>query len=144
MVMHAQGSSDKGSTAVLVSVIVPVFNCERFIEDCIDSIKSQSLTSFEALIIDDGSKDNSIQNAKSAIGDDSRFKIISHKTNRGLPAARNTGLKAAKGRYVWHVDGDDFLASWALEKAVARAEADAADVVLTAGRTFPGGRPVRR
>ena len=144
MAAPPEDAAENKNEIALVSVIVPVFNCERYIAECIKSIRSQTLTSFQALIIDDGCEDNSIQIAKDVIGDDHRFQIISHDKNRGLPTARNTGLKAARGRYVWHVDGDDFLASCALEKMVSRAEADAADIVMTAGRTFPGGRPVRR
>jgi glycosyltransferase involved in cell wall biosynthesis/Flp pilus assembly protein TadD len=135
---------DQNNETPMVSIIIPVFNIEMYIAECINSIKSQTLKNFEALLIDDASEDNSIKIAKSAIGNDQRFRIISHSENRGLPSARNTGLKSALGRYIWHVDGDDFLAEKALEKMVARAEADAADVVLGAGRTFPGGYPARQ
>jgi glycosyltransferase involved in cell wall biosynthesis/Flp pilus assembly protein TadD len=142
--MQLNSISTQNSETVLVSIIVPVYNIETYIAQCIASIKSQTLSNYEALLVDDGSEDNSIKIAKRVIGNDKRFKIIAHEQNRGLPAARNTGLRAARGRYVWHVDGDDFLAEWALEKMVARAETDAADVVLGAGRIFPGGQPVRR
>ena len=142
--MHLKEKSNQINEAALVSIIVPVYNVEAYIAQCIDSIKSQTLTNYEVLLVDDGSEDDSINIARRVIGNDNRFKIISHVRNRGLPSARNTGLRAARGRYVWHVDGDDFLAEWALEKMVARAEADAADVVLGAGCIFPGGQPVRR
>lgn len=91
-----------------VSVIVPVYNVEKYIFKCINSIKNQSLRDFECLIIDDGSKDNSISIAKELILDDNRFTILT-KNNGGLSDARNYGLKYAKGEYVCFVDSDDYI-----------------------------------
>lgn len=91
-----------------ISVIVPVYNVEKYIEKCISSIKMQTFTDFECLIVDDGSKDNSIEIARQLIINDSRFKILS-KANGGLSDARNYGLKRAKGEYVCFIDSDDYI-----------------------------------
>ena len=91
-----------------VSVIVPVYNVEKYIEKCILSIKNQTLDDFECLIVDDGSKDNSVEIAKKLIEDDKRF-IILTKENGGLSDARNYGLEKAKGEYVCFIDSDDYV-----------------------------------
>ena len=79
-----------------VSVIVPVYNVERYIEKCLLSIKNQTLSDFECLIINDGTKDASIDVAKIVVGNDSRFKFFD-KENGGLSDARNFGVEKANG-----------------------------------------------
>lgn len=90
------------------SIIVPVYNVEDYIAKCLDSIKGQTLGDFECLIIDDGSKDKSIDIAETIIGDDERFKIY-HKENGGLSDARNFGMKKAIGEYLFFADSDDYI-----------------------------------
>ncbi|MDD6795965.1 MAG: glycosyltransferase [Clostridiaceae bacterium] len=90
-----------------ISVIVPVFKVEKYIEQCINSIINQSIKDIEIIIIDDESPDRSIEIVK-AINDD-RIKIINQK-NKGLSGARNTGIRAATGEYIAFVDSDDYLA----------------------------------
>lgn len=99
-----------------VSVIVPVYNVEKYIEKCIVSIKNQTLTDFECLIIDDGSPDNSVEVAKKVIGNDLRFIILS-KENGGLSDAKNFGKRAATGEYICFIDSDDYIDETCLEKA---------------------------
>lgn len=92
----------------LVSVIIPVYGVEKYIEKCIRSLLSQTFTNFEAIIVDDGSPDESINIARKVIGDDPRF-IILEKKNGGLASARNYGLDHAKGEYIAFVDSDDYV-----------------------------------
>ena len=92
----------------LVSVIVPVYNVEKYISKCLELVKEQTLTDFECLIIDDGTKDNSIEKAIKVIGDDERFKIY-HKVNGGLSDARNYGIDKATGEYLFFLDSDDYI-----------------------------------
>jgi len=99
-----------------ISVIVPVYKVEDYIEKCILSIKKQTLTDFECLIIDDGSPDNSIAVAKKVIGNDLRFVILS-KMNGGLSDAKNFGKRAAVGDYICFIDSDDYIEPTCLEKA---------------------------
>lgn len=90
------------------SIIVPIYNIERYIEKCIDSILSQTFTDFEIILVDDGSKDKSSEICDRIADKNNNVKVI-HKKNGGLSAARNTGLKEATGQYVIFVDGDDSL-----------------------------------
>ena len=97
----------------MISIIVPVFNVELYLKECLESIKKQTYTNLEVIIVDDCSTDNSfniadnfIKNYKGPI----IFKLIKHDKNKGQSAARNTGLGVAKGEYVGFVDSDDYIA----------------------------------
>lgn len=103
---------------VLVSIIVPVYNASRFLNSCVDSLLAQTVTDFEIVLVDDGSKDNSPE-----ICDEYAQKhtnvIVVHKANGGVSSARNAGLDVARGKYVVYVDSDDevaedYLASFCL------------------------------
>ena len=85
------------------SIIIPVYNVEKYLEKCLDSIKNQTYKDYEVIIVNDGTKDNSMDIAKKY-----DFKIINQK-NQGLSAARNTGVKNATGAYLLFVDSDDYL-----------------------------------
>ena len=93
-----------------ISIIVPVYNVEQYIVKCIDSIIKQDFDKqkYEILVIDDGCKDNSINLVKNTFKDIENLKII-HQKNKGLSAARNTGLKNASGEYIIFIDSDDFI-----------------------------------
>lgn len=98
---------------VKLSVIVPIFKVEKFIERCVCSLMEQTMEDVEFIFVDDASPDNSISILKKCI---ERYpqrrpmiKIVTHKTNKGLPAARNTGLRMAEGEYIFHCDSDDFV-----------------------------------
>lgn len=97
-----------------ISVIIPMYNTEAFIKDCLDSIVAQTFTDFEAIIIDDGSTDNGARIAAGYASSDSRFRLIGQ-PNKGLSEARNTGLKIMRGEYVTFVDSDDCVAPNFLE-----------------------------
>lgn len=90
------------------SVIVPVYNVEKYLNECIDSILSQTFTDFELILVNDGSKDNSGRICDEYAEKDSRVKVI-HKENGGLSDARNKGTKSAEGEYIIYVDSDDYL-----------------------------------
>jgi len=95
------------SACPLVTIIVPVYQVEMYIQECINSILAQTYKNYECLIIDDGSMDQSIQFAQTSFGDDNRFHIIS-KANGGLASARNCGLINAKGEFIAFLDADDY------------------------------------
>lgn len=93
----------------LVSIIVPVYNSEKYIDNCVQSILSQTYDNFELLLINDGSTDSSLSNCKKWESVDSRIKVID-KENGGASSARNVGLSECRGEYVVFVDSDDYVA----------------------------------
>lgn len=97
------------------SIIVPVYNVEKEIKKCLDSIKNQTYGDFEVLCVDDCGKDSSMDIVREYAQKDNRFKILTHEHNRGVSAARNTGLDNASGEYTMFVDSDDWLETNALE-----------------------------
>lgn len=120
-----------------ISVIVPVYNAERYIKRCIESILSQTFRDFELILIDDGSKDKSGEICDKYATEDERVKVI-HKENGGVSKARNTGLDIASGKYVEMVDADDYLSKDTLEKLYKRAEDNNSDVVVFGIRNICG------
>lgn len=93
---------------VKVSVIVPIYNCEKHINKCIDSILSQTLEDIEIILIDDGSSDNSGKISEEYVRLDKRVSVI-HQENSGPSVARNKGISIAKGQYIGFVDSDDYI-----------------------------------
>jgi glycosyltransferase involved in cell wall biosynthesis len=98
-----------------ISVILPVFNAEKYLKDCIESILEQTLNDFELIIINDGSTDNSISIIESYMKQDDRIILISRK-NYGLVETLNDGLRIAKGKYIARMDSDDIARNDRLEK----------------------------
>jgi glycosyltransferase involved in cell wall biosynthesis len=94
-----------------VSVIVPVYNTSRYLEDCINSICSQKYTNLEIILVNDGSTDNSGDICDKYSQIDDRIKVY-HKTNGGLSSARNTGIDVSNGEYIAFVDSDDWISEW--------------------------------
>jgi glycosyltransferase involved in cell wall biosynthesis len=92
----------------LVSVIVPVYNVEKYIKECLDSISNQTYRNIEIIVVDDGTPDNSGKIAEECAHNDKRIKVV-HQENSGVSAARNTGLDLANGEYIIFVDSDDYL-----------------------------------
>ncbi len=112
-----------------VTVVVAVYNIEKYIEKCIRSILAQTWGNIEILLIDDGSTDRSGDICDDYAKTDDRIRVI-HKTNGGISDVRNTGLEEATGIYLMYVDGDDHIAPNYVEKAVKCAEQYKAEVVI--------------
>lgn len=91
------------------SVVVPVYNVEPYLKECVDSILSQTFTDFELILVNDGSTDKSPEICDQYASSDPRIKVI-HKENGGQSTARNTGVKNASGKYIFFLDSDDFIA----------------------------------
>lgn len=115
--------------SVLVSVIVPVYNTEEYIEDCLNSIIRQSYRNIEIICIDDGSVDDSVKRIDELALIDDRIKIIKHQVNMGSSVARNTGIKVARGAYVLFVDSDDIIDATMVEKLVNVAQANSLEML---------------
>ena len=112
----------------LVSVILPVYNGEKYLRDCIDSVLANTYQNLELILIDDGSSDNSGLICNEYAKKDKRINVI-HQENKGLVDARNCGLAASKGAYIAFIDADDMVSPVFYEEMVAAIEAEHADVV---------------
>ncbi len=114
-----------------VSVIIPVFKVERFAERCARALMEQTLQGAEFIFVDDASPDGSMDIIRRVVAEYPRrtVRFLVHPENKGLPAARNTGLKAASGNYIWHCDSDDYPEPEFLEKMYAAASRSKADMV---------------
>ncbi|MCT4698889.1 glycosyltransferase family 2 protein [Tenacibaculum haliotis] len=99
----------------MISIIVPVYNTEKYLRKCLESIENQTYKNFEVILINDGSKDNSLNICKEFISGKFNYKLLSQE-NKGLSSARNEGLKIATGEYVTFLDSDDWLESQYLER----------------------------
>jgi CDP-glycerol glycerophosphotransferase len=113
-----------------LSIIIPVYDVEAYLPECLDSVLSQDFTDFEIVAINDGSPDASLEILRRYEKADARLRVIDFDRNHGLGAARNRGLDAATGRYVMFLDSDDSIVEGALSKAIGRARETDADVVL--------------
>lgn len=112
-----------------LSIIVPAYNVEKYINQCVDSILKQSFTDFELLLVDDGSKDSTGEICDRYAGQDSRVRVI-HKQNGGLVSARKAGLAEAEGEYAAYVDGDDWVSVEMFEKLCECARKENVDIVI--------------
>lgn len=92
----------------LFSIIIPVYNVEKYLNKCVDSVLNQTFTDFEVILVDDGSTDNCPAICDSYAEKDKRVKVI-HKPNGGLINARKSGLEIADGNYIGFVDSDDWI-----------------------------------
>lgn len=113
----------------LVSIIIPVYKVEKYIEKCMQSLLDQTYDNFEALVVDDGSPDSSITLAKELVGNDSRF-IFFEKENGGQGSARNLGLDHAKGEYIAFLDSDDYYEDEYLSVMIKKIVIDNSDICV--------------
>lgn len=111
----------------LVSVIVPIYNVEKYLSQCLDSVLQQSYSNLEIILVDDGSPDSSGDICDKYALTDSRIKVI-HKQNGGVSSARNTGMYASTGEWLYFIDPDDWIESNALELAINRVLVDKTDM----------------
>lgn len=115
-------------THPLISVIVPVFNTEQYLRQCVDSIINQTYTNLEIFLVDDGSTDNCPAICDDYANRDSRIRVI-HKKNEGQSVARNMALDISRGEYIAFVDSDDWLEPTAYEEMMSFAQAEQLDAV---------------
>ena len=120
-------SFDEG---IKISVIVPIYNSEKYLRECVESILTQTFTKFELLLVNDGSKDKSSIICDEYAAKDNRVKVI-HKQNAGVSAARNDGIKIACGKYLMFVDSDDTIEPTFFEKAYCEAEEHCLDLYIS-------------
>lgn len=112
-----------------VSIVVPIYKVEKYIENCLNSILAQTYTDFELILVDDGSPDNSGDIAEEYGKKDSRI-IVIHKENGGLSSARNAGIAVATGEFICFIDSDDWIEQTYLEDMLALTEKYEADLVI--------------
>lgn len=113
----------------LVSVIIPVYNVEKYLPKCLDSIVNQTYNNLQIILVNDGTKDNSLEICQEYQNRDCRIQII-NKENGGLSSARNKGLEYAEGKYCLFIDSDDYVELDLIENAVGRMEEENADLVV--------------
>lgn len=114
---------------IKVSIIVPMYNVENYIEKCVKSCMNQTLEDIEIILVDDESKDNTLKIAKSIAKTDSRIKVITQK-NSGVSVARNNGIINSSGEWLFFLDGDDWLEKDGIEKLFSKAEKEKCDIVI--------------
>ena len=118
-----------------VSVIIPVYNVEKYLNECIDSVIKQTYKNLDIILVDDGSTDNSGSICDKYSEKDSRIRVI-HRKNGGLSAARNTGFDVSNGEYIYFLDSDDYLELSAISDLVSTIEEENADFVFCDAYVF--------
>ena len=119
----------------VVSVIIPVYNVEEYLADCLTSIQNQTLKDIEIICVDDGSTDSSLSILCQAAEADPRICVLVQK-NSGLSAARNTGIQAARGKYLYYLDSDDMLEPDALQFLIDTVEDNDLECILFGGKAI--------
>ncbi len=119
----------------IASVIMPVYNAEKYLHKCLDSLKEQTLKNIEIICVDDGSSDESLNILKQYANTDKRFVILKQQ-NSGAAAARNNGIAIAKGEYLIFLDSDDYFSTELLEKSLTQAQNFNADIVIFKALAF--------
>ena len=120
---------------VKVSVIIPVYNSEQYLEECLTSLLHQTLEEIEIICVDDGSTDRSQMILAHFSKKDKRLHVL-HQNNQFAGVARNHGVLLARGKYVCFLDSDDFFDRTLLEKAYTRAESSQSDIVLFGAQKY--------
>lgn len=113
----------------MVSIIIPVYNVELYLRECLDSVLNQTYSDIEVIVVNDGSTDSSQNIIDSFCSKDNRIKSF-YKVNGGLTSARNYGLARASGEWIMHLDGDDWLNENAVERLVCEGEVNNAEIVI--------------
>lgn len=132
--------------AITISLIIPVYQVSAYIERCLKSVIKQTYDHFECILVDDDSPDNSIAKCAQMIAEYDgpiQFRILHHEKNRGLSAARNTGLDAATGDYILFIDSDDIISNDCIEKLMTPIlEDDSIEMVFGGWMMFTEGQPL--
>lgn len=127
-----------------ISVIIPVYNVEKYLHECVDSVLNQTYQNFEIILVDDGSTDGSPKICDEYAENDKRIKVI-HQSNGGLSVARNNGFYASSGDYVYFLDSDDWIEPSSMEVLLECAEERRAQVVFFDAISFEGeGKPCEK
>lgn len=113
----------------LISIIVPIYNAELYLERCLNSITTQTYQNIEVILVNDGSTDRSKAIAEVIVNTDPRFKII-NQANAGVASARQVGLNNSNGEFIIHCDSDDMIVDFAIEKLVKKALLKGADIIV--------------
>lgn len=111
-----------------ISIIIPIYNVEKYLRRCLESVQNQTFTDWEAICVNDGSPDNSADIVREFAARDARFKLV-NKENGGLSDARNAGMAVASGEYILYLDSDDFIHPQTMEIAHTLAVRDGSDIV---------------
>ncbi len=119
----------------LISVIIPVYNVEKYLRECVDSVISQTYENLEIILVDDGSTDSSGKICDEYIDKDERVTVV-HQKNAGLSQARNRGLEESTGEYIYFLDSDDYIAENSFEILLKIAEKDGSDIVFFDAKSF--------
>ena len=125
------------SSNPLISVIIPVYNVEKYVAECLESVCAQTYRKLEIIIVNDGSTDGSREICSGFIEKDSRIRIIDQE-NGGLSAARNTGLEAASGNYILFIDSDDVVSKNHIELLYSAIASQGTDIAITVMTPFEG------
>ena len=112
------------------SVVMPTYGVDKYIGKAIESIQNQTYSNWELIIVNDCTPDKSAEIATGYAKQDSRIEVVHHEKNRGLSAARNTGIEHAKGEYIWFMDPDDFVDIDVLEKVYASIQKNPAEIIV--------------
>lgn len=126
-----------------VSIIIPIYNAEKFLEQCLNSITAQTYRNIEIICIDDGSNDSSLKILDKYVEKDNRF-IVLRQQNQGAAVARNKGIEIAKGKYIIFFDSDDYFNNDLINKALNKAEKYNADIVIFKAIAFDSTTGRRR
>ncbi len=138
-------SIDNNNEAMpVVSVIMPVYNCARYVKEAIRSVLAQSYPHFELIVVDDGSKDETRAIVKELAEEDGRIRLLCNPENMGVAKTRNRGLEQSVGEYVAFLDGDDVWLPEKLERQLALMRQTGADIVYSSYAIVDGeGRPIK-
>lgn len=112
-----------------VSIIVPIYNAEKYLQKCIDSVLSQTFKDWECILVDDGSPDRCGEICDEYAKNDNRFKVI-HQVNGGVSSARQIGHDLANGEYTIHIDPDDWVEPTMIEELYSKARSEDSDMVI--------------
>lgn len=124
---------------IILSIVVPVYNVEKYLEMCLESIIKNYQQEIEVILVDDGSKDNSSLICDRYAKDYEYINVI-HKENGGLSSARNAGIRQAKGKYIWFVDSDDYIKDGSIDKIISLASKNTDLIIGSYCGVFPNGK----